>query len=52
MHTEFVRFSVVAYNAGDETITGAMRYHPFVWRRAKPATPKSSVRPPSRGKKK
>lgn len=31
----------VAYNAGDETITGTMRYHqgddiPFVWRRVRP----------------
>ena len=37
-----------AYNAGDETITGTMRYHqgddlPFVWRRVKPVAPKSAA---------
>ena len=39
----------VGYNAADDTITGTMRYHqgddlPFVWRRVKPALPKSAAR--------
>ena len=46
----------VAYNAADESITGTTRYHlgdeiPFVWRRERPAPPKSPVRRLPRGKK-
>lgn len=45
----------VAYNAGDETITGTMRYHqgddvPFVWRRIQQQVPRASKRTPKRKK--